>query len=190
MQTAAKKITNYFLQIGLIEPYQSEWFSYILESRLITLFSLPILILFGCFIAPLKVVVTLNIGMLYLRPRINGFHSKTFLGCFIISIVLELSSLVLIDYFTNIITWITFVCSIFIISILGPFNNNQIHFTEEEMIIARNRMYVSLIIYCLIAIILLFTLPLLGRCLVMSLNVVAFLLVIANLGFGVQWGGI
>lgn len=54
------------------------------------------------------------------------------------------------------------------------------------MIIARNRMYVSLIIYCLIAITLLFTLPLLGRCLVMSLNVVAFLLVIANLGFGVQ----
>lgn len=132
MQTAAKKITNYFLQIGLIEPYQSEWFSYILESRLITLFSLPILILLGCFIAPFKVVVTLNIGMLYLRPRINGFHSKTFLDCFIISIILELFSLVLIDYFTNIITWITFVCSIFIISVLGPFNNNQIHFTEKN----------------------------------------------------------
>ena len=115
MQTAAKKITNYFLQIGLIEPYQSEWFSYILESRLITLFSLPILILLGCFIAPFKVVVTLNIGMLYLRPRINGFHSKTFLGCFIISIILELSSLVLIDCSTNFITWLTFVCSIFII---------------------------------------------------------------------------
>lgn len=186
MQTAANKITNYFLRIGLIEPYQSEWFTYILESRLTTLFSLPILILIGCFIAPIEVVITLNIGMLYLRPRINGFHSKTFIGCFMTSTLLELSSLFLFYYFDNVIAYLTFFCSIFIILYLGPFNNSQIHFTEEEMIIARNKMHVSLVIFCLVTFIILFTFPILGRCLIMSLNVVAFLLVIANLGFGIQ----
>lgn len=186
MHVTAKKINDYFLQLGLIEPYQSEWFIYILESRLTTLLSLPILILFGCFIAPLKIVVTLNIGMLYLRPRVNGFHSRSFIGCFIMSIFLELSSLLLLQFFNNTITWLTFLFSILIILILGPFNNSQIHFTKDEMIIARKRMHISLIIYCLVTLLFIFSFPALGKCLVMSLDVVAFLLIIANLGFGVQ----
>lgn len=186
MQTAAKKITNYFLQIGLIEPHQSEWCIYILESRLVTLFSLPILILLGSFIAPLKIVIALNIGMLYLRPRINGFHSKTFIGCFITSTILELSSLLAINFLNDVITWTTLFCSIFIILFLGPFNNSQIHFTEEEMIIARYKMYISLAIFFLVTFIFIFAFPTLGKCFVMSLDVVAFLLVVANLGFGVQ----
>lgn len=186
MRSAAQKVTTRLLRAGFIEQGQFEWCSYIVESRLVTFISLFLLIGIGALAFPFSNVLTLNIGILWLRPKTNGFHAKTFLGCLCLSLFFELSALALLPLLNGVGAWVALLGSGFLIFVLGPFNNQEIHFTASEMRVLRKKMLFSLFSLAVAAAILLFIFPNPGRCLVMSMNVTAFLLILAKLGLGVQ----
>lgn len=78
---------------GTIEEQQREYWVYTLGKRLSTFISLVLLVLIGCIVELFKTVIILNLGMLYLRLKVNEFHTKIFRECLILSIVFELITL-------------------------------------------------------------------------------------------------
>lgn len=186
MNIAVQKMTDWLLHVGSIEKHQREWCVYTLEKCLSTFVSLVLLIGIGCLVAPFGIVILLNLGMVYLRPRVNGFHAKTFGGCLILSVVLELIALLLTPLLNEPVTWITFGCPFLIILIMGSFNNQKVHYSEQEMVIMRKRMVVHLSVFCLVTAVFLLTFPDFAKSMVMTLNMVAFLLLLAKIGFGIQ----
>lgn len=186
MNAVAQKVTDWFLHIGAIEEQQKEWCVYTVEKRLTTGISLVFLILIGCMIAPFGTVILLNLSMIYLRPKVNGFHAKTFRGCLILSVIFETIALVLLPRLSESAIWITFGCSFVIILLMGPFNNKAIHYSEQEMLVVRKKMVIHLAIFCIVTAVLLFTFPNFAKSMVMALNTVAFLLILAKIGLGIQ----
>ncbi len=75
---------------------------------------------------------------------------------------------------------------LFIIFLLAPINNERIHYSENEMNQMKASIRIRLLVYSSIVAILYFIVPTISACLTMAMVVVAFLLVIAKLGFGVQ----
>ena len=186
MGLAAQKVTGCFLRKGLIEPRHCQWCAYMVEGCLTTAVSLLGMILLGSCVAPVGTVVTLNLGMLYLRPRLNGFHAKTFAGCLVFSALLELAALALLPLLRGAAFWAAFGCSLAAALVLGPFNHPSVHFSQQEMARLRPRAAGSVLVFALAALALLWAVPGVGRSMVMALNVTAFLLVLANLGLGAQ----
>ena len=180
MNRLTQKIVSYFLERGYITENQVEWCEYVVEQKLCAAFLLPIMIGMGCLIAPICQVIVLNIGVYYLRSKTNGYHSKSIWGCLVFSTSCEMAALKVL------ISSLVYFVILFIIFLLAPINNERIHYSENEMNQMKASIRIRLLVYSSIVAILYFIVPTISACLTMAMVVVAFLLVIAKLGFGVQ----
>lgn len=189
MNRLTQKIVSYFLERGYITENQVEWCEYVVEQKLCAAFLLPIMIGVGCLIAPIWQVIVLNIGVYYLRSKTNGYYSKSIWGCLIFSTSCEMAALKVLPELAKIpvlISSLVYFVILFIIFLLAPINNEKIHYSENEMNQMKASIRIRLLVYSSVVAILYFIVPTISACLTMAMVVVAFLLVIAKLGFGVQ----
>lgn len=180
MTMLANYITSFLVRYKLVEPRENEWCTYLIESRLTQMISIPFLILVGCAIAPLDSVIILNLGMIYLRPKTNGYHAKTLAGCMLFSLTLELIALVGWAYMNSYIAWIGLGIAVVIVLAFGPDNNPQVHYSEEEHRKLRRKMLTALAAYSLLCCILVCHLPNWAYSLIIALLADAFLLILAR----------
>lgn len=180
MTMLANYITAFLVRYRLVEPRENEWCAYLIESRLTQMISIPFLILVGSVIAPLDRVIILNLGMIFLRPKTNGYHAKTFAGCMLFSLALELVALTCLTYMNSITAWIGMGVAVAIVIAFGPDNNSQVHYSEEEYRKLRKKMRIALLLYSLLCSILIYLLPNWAYSLIMALLADAFLLILAR----------
>ena len=180
MTMLANYITSFLVRYRLVEPRENEWCAYLIESRLTQMITIPFLILVGSVIAPLDRVIILNLGMIFLRPKTNGYHAKTFAGCMLFSMALELVALACLAYMNSDIAWIALGIAVATVLAFGPDNNLQVHYSEEEYRKLRKKMYTALLAYFLLCSILIYLLPKWAYSLIMALLADAFLLILAR----------
>ena len=180
MTMLANYITSFLVRYRLVEPRENEWCAYLIESGLTQMISIPFLILVGSVIAPLDRVIILNLGMIFLRPKTNGYHAKTFAGCMLFSLALELAALACLAYMNSDIAWIALGIAVATVLAFGPDNNPQVHYSEEEYRKLRQRMHTALLAYFLLCSILIYLLPNWAHSLIMALLTDAFLLIFAR----------
>lgn len=184
-----RKIVSYFLAKNYIAENQVEWCEYVVAQKLCAVVLLPIMIGAGCLVAPLWQVIVLNIGVYYLRSRTNGFHAESIVGCLVFSSLCEAAALKAVAVFSAMPLWISvaiYGAALLTVFMLAPINNERIHYSEQEIAQIKVSIRVRLLIYSAVTIGLYFRASTASVCLIMAAAVVAILLVIAKLGFGVQ----
>lgn len=189
MDKLLESITQKCLREKLIDEDQTEWLRYSLECRVMNVGGFCILIALGGLVTPFPQVLLLNLGLAFLRKRTNGLHMSTKLSCFAFSLLCEYACLYLIHFLASGRLFLSFallVVSSLVILWLAPCNNKAIHLSQDELQNARKGVKIRLAIYLLIVFILFVLTPLLANTLVVAEAAVAFLVVMARLGVGIQ----
>ena len=186
MEFFVKRLSQYFREREIISENQIDWCEYVLARYIHTITLLPLMIIIGCFFAPLMDVIILNWGVYYLRNQANGFHAKTFWGCVTFSIFCEILALLLLVNLHFEILVILFVLSGLFILWVAPINNKRVHFDELEMESLRKGIRKRIAIYSVISFAVLLIVPKYFGGFALASVVVASLLLISKMGFGIQ----
>lgn len=180
METIAKKIVFHWVQRGLVEESQAEWYVYGLLERITTLCSFSVVVTLGSLVSTIWQALLFAAALMYLRAYTNGHHAKTYLSCLINSCIIELIGVFLCNYLTPIISLCLAIGSAITILIVAPINNEQIHFSAEELAAVRTACHKRLAMLFVLQIVLLPILPVSAYCVSLAMSADAFLLLIAK----------
>lgn len=150
-------ILQRMLDFGLINEDEKDVLHYGLELFLIKISHYCGIFLVAIIVGGGKGVQIILFFMpqyLYLRSITGGYHSKTRLGCFMISILI--TALVITNYKAfeiSCINWIRFIASIFI-CINCPIENINAPLTQKEKNILKQKVKIMLLLFNLINIVL------------------------------------
>lgn len=182
MEMFAKRIVSYWVQIDLVEESQAEWYTYGLLKRVTTLCTFIVVISLGALHSNIWRALLFTSTLMYLRAATNGHHAKTYLRCLFNSCIIEIVCVLLCDYLIAILSIFLALVSAVIIFTIAPLNNEQIHFSDEELAavraICRKRLAISFILH----LVLLPLYPVGAYCVSLAMSADAFLLLIAKNG--------
>ena len=113
----------------------------------------------------------------------------TMLSCFVFSLACEYMCLLTIRQLAadkSLVSLGLLLISSALILWLAPCNNEAIHLSRDELIEARKKVHIQLIVYLLVVLILFVLTPALANTLIVAETAVALLVVLAKLGVGIQ----
>lgn len=187
MEFLAEKITHFFLQQHYIEPNQEEWFNYGLVRRMMGCLTFLVLLPVGAALAGWGGSFLYMYTFRFLRTRTGGFHAKTPKGCLATSLSTMIIALSLANFITESnLGGIILIGSSILIFILAPANNAFLHLTTNEIDALRPRVWLRLLITLFLGSLFFHISIPLGNCIAVSMMAVAGMLILSNLGFGVQ----
>lgn len=127
--------TNRCIDRGYITQEEAPWLHYGIEKRITAfIISIPMLIV-GIWIASPEMAISFYISFCLLRSRTNGFHAKSFGGCFILSILAEVFFLGILPHVWNdIVATALLIASTIAIYILTPYNHPNMNLSSEELV--------------------------------------------------------
>lgn len=180
METLAKRIVSRWVQRGLIEESQAEWYVYALLERITTLCSFSAVVALGSLFSNVWHAFLFAVALMYLRAYTNGHHAKTYLGCLVNSCIIEILGVLLCTHLNSILSLFLSLISTIIIFSLAPLNNEQIHFSSEEFMAVRSVCHKRIVVLFILHIVLLLLLPVSAYCISLAMSADAFLLLIAK----------
>ncbi len=158
VENISKSITQYFINNNIIDENQKEACEYSMHTRIMKI----IFIITIMCIALIRANVIETIVFLYialsLRRRTGGYHAKSELICFVLSIIITFVSVEMIAPALNNIS-IIFKCAIYLFSVLAllifaPVNHPNLDMSQREIKLHRGKMENQIYILSLIIIIL------------------------------------
>lgn len=187
METLAVRVTHFFLQKHYIESDQAEWFQYGLVRRMMGALTFLLLLPIGAIVVGLGGSFFFLLVFRFLRTRTGGYHAKTPHGCLLASlstmlIALSLANCIQTPFLGSVVL---FGAALFVVA-LAPANNASLHLTADELAAIRPRGLLRLGVVLLVGYLFLQIYMPIGSCVAVSLLAVAVMLILANLGFGVQ----
>lgn len=152
-----KKITKDFINKGIIDSDSADWFQYGLEKRISTVLTSVSFFLIAIKISGFWVAFTYLGSFYFLRVRINGYHARTYIGCLLASIVLEVILLKGVLLLLNKdITVLLNAIGFAAILIWAPFNHPNMHLSDRELhackIGARIRVFILMLLEIVLAV--------------------------------------
>lgn len=153
MLALSKKITSYFVAQDIIPQDKYDWCVYFLQGKVYTAFVLfAILCFFSIFFGFINTGVFMLV-LIKLRNHTGGYHAKSFLNCFVLSVIIVLFGLqagLLFSKVSLLLPLAALSLSVLIILKLAPINHPNIHFTTKEF--AANKVLVQKFILAVSAI--------------------------------------
>ncbi len=127
--------TNKCIDNGYITQEQAPWLRYGLEKSVAAfIISIPMLIV-GSLVSSPAMTFSFFFSFYLLRSRTNGFHAKSFGGCFILSILTEIFFLsILPRVWNDIVATALLIASTIIILVLAPYNHPNMELSSEEIV--------------------------------------------------------
>lgn len=186
MEAIAQRLTRSFLRRGIITENQTEWCAYILECKLGQGLAFAIMAVVGTMLAGFLQTVLFLWGICFLRKRTNGYHAQSYLECLAKSLGCEVICLLAAPLLPVWACALLLAAGTVTVVLLAPVNNENMHFDEREMAALRQSTRKRLAVADLAAVLLLAAVPEYAAYLVLALCVVAVLLLLAKLGFGMQ----
>lgn len=186
MEGLAQRLTRSFLRRGIITADQTEWCTYILECKLGQGLAFAIMVVVGTMLAGFLQTVLFLWGICFLRKRTNGYHAQSYLECLAKSLGCEVICLLAAPLLPVWACALLLAAGTVTVVFLAPVNNENMHFDEREMAALRQSTRKRLAVADLAAVLLLAAVPEYAAYLVLALCVVAVLLLLAKLGFGMQ----
>lgn len=128
---------------SIINEEDMEIYGYGLKLLISTIFKVLGFLAVGIFTGLLEETIIFILFFSSLRIQAGGYHAKTVIGCFLGTLVLIFTSIVLVkilpvDYTTYFIL-ITLVVSNLLIFIYAPLENKNKPFTDEEKVVYKHR---------------------------------------------------
>lgn len=92
------------------------------------------MLIIGSLISSPAITVSFYISFCLLRSQTNGFHAKSFGGCFILSILTEVFFLGILPRIWNkAVATVLLITAIILIFILAPYNHPNLDLSPEEL---------------------------------------------------------
>ena len=187
MEAMATSLTRFFLKRKYIEPDQVQWLQYGIMRRLMGGLTFVLLVPVGATIVGWFEAFLFVVTFRFLRTRTGGYHAKTQWGCLLASLSTMVVSLVLAKYFFfQRLSLSVLLGSVILIWKLSPANNAALHLTKSEIMAIRPRIFVRLIVVVLMG----FAFQCFGIEVInyvsASTLAVAVMLMLSNLGYGMQ----
>lgn len=186
MHSLLYRFSLYCVEGKIISQHEVDWLVYGLEKRITTTVTSVFFFLIGMRLANTLSVVSFLISFYFLRVRTNGYHANSFLGCLLISLILEIIFLTLVLPVLNTFIFILLnLNNLVIIFLFAPFANLNMHLDEAELSACRRTSRIRIIV--------LFTLSILfyifgefniSRGILLGSTMAAFLLIIAYIKKG------
>lgn len=132
------RITERFVQYGILDQELTDWCIYWLQKRILTTFTVSLMLVLGSFIFDVKTTLCFLLGLLPLRRRLNGYHTKSPCTCMVLSVSVMLLSLLLHSTFSEtgslIFSILNFpICLVLILFAFGSQADPCLHLTKEEI---------------------------------------------------------
>lgn len=128
-------IVNACIEKGYVTSEKAPWLHYALEKRITSVAIFIPLCAIGLLLTNAATLLSFYITFYLLRSLTNGWHAKTFLRCYICSIVGEVAFLgALLDFWNPVLARISTVAASVLIWILAPFNDPNIGLTADETV--------------------------------------------------------
>ena len=151
MHRYIRRITNSFVEKGIINETNAAWFQYGIERRIATLcVGIPFFLL-AVMLTNLVTALTYYLSFFILRTKTNGYHAKTMGGCIIFSLTIELLLCVSLYPVVN-FCLLLFLCvaSCVVTWRLAPYLHENLPLTNDMIVLfrkqARQRSLILLII--------------------------------------------
>lgn len=186
MEAIAQRLTRSFLRRGIITADQAEWCTYTLECKLDQWLAFSIMAVVGTVLAGFLQTVLFLWGICFLRKRTNGYHARSYAECLTKSLLCEAACLLAAPHLPVWACAVLLAAGTLVVVALAPVNNENMHFDEREMAALRQSTRKRLAVADTAAVLLLVFAPEYAAGLVLALCVVAALLLLAKLGFGMQ----
>ena len=133
MHQLALRIVDWCVRHRLLDVKDTEILLYRVEMRLTTIVGGIFLFGFSCILSNFLTATCFFLTYFYVRKYANGYHAKTFLACFVISMLGAISSLYLVYFVLPVdLQPVIAGCSFLLVSMLAPFNHPAIHLTDQE----------------------------------------------------------
>ena len=117
----------------IIAQQELDWLVYGLERRITSTASAVFFLIVGIYLANALSVITFMVSFYFLRVRTNGYHANSFVACLFFSLVLEMIFLKFVLPIVNLLVFLLLnFASLFVIFLLAPFANRNMHLNEEE----------------------------------------------------------
>ncbi len=132
----------------IIDEEELDWLVYGLEKRITTAVTAIFFLLIGIHLADALSVIAFLSSFYFLRVRTNGYHANSFLGCLIISLLLEGFFLKLVlPALNSSIFFLLNIADLGTIFLFAPFANRNMHLDGEEIRACRktSRIRISLL---------------------------------------------
>lgn len=183
MERIIKRIAALCVNQGVIEEEDYAWFVYGLEKRISSFIGTMFFFFLAIILADFWTSVSFFVSFCFLRTRTNGFHARSFLGCLMISVILELLFLaVLLPVLTPILARELSLLAFTFIFCCAPYNHPNMHMNTEELLAVRASARVRItVLTLLIPFFFLLRLTAIGNGLVLGNTMTAFLLVIVKI---------
>lgn len=181
--SVSEAITKKLVSSEIISPDESEIYSFGLHNGIILLLNLITVLAIGFVFNMVLEVIIFLLAYSPLRTYAGGYHAKTQLRCYFMSIVIIIAVLITIKYvpMNNLVYLLCLLSSSTIIFLLAPVQDQNKPLNEKEKIVYGRRSYIILSI--LIA--LFFLLAFIGQakisvCIAMGIAVLAIMLVLGK----------
>lgn len=135
MKDCIDKIVRYCCKNGYISENQVPWLRYSIEKRLSSIVGIIPFTFLAFLLSDFWCALYFILSFCFLRSKINGYHSKTLLGCLFVSLATEL--LFFIAFYpllTPIIALVIWMVCIVILLLLAPYNHPNMHYSMEEVL--------------------------------------------------------
>lgn len=131
-------ITAQFIKKGMLQEDLADWCVYWLQKRIITFLAVLLMFIIGSLIYGSIVTASFLFGLLPLRRRLHGFHTKTPHACMIMSVSVMLVALRLNSFFTRraalIFSILNFgICFLFVVSHRQKYTEWSSYHSNDEM---------------------------------------------------------
>lgn len=132
------KVTFWFTRKGFLEEDLEEWCVYWLQKRILTTFVIFVMFMTGGMIFGIDITVCFLLGLLPLRRRLVGFHTKSPLSCMLLSVGIMLLSLLLYSTFSEMFSLVfgivnLIICSILVVFVLKDMPDSKLGLTDAEI---------------------------------------------------------
>ena len=132
MRAFAVWLTKQCISFDLIEKDLFEWCVYSFEKRITSLLTWVFLLTIGFYFFGVIHTIAFVGSFLFLRKYTNGYHASTYLGCLMLSILVELFGLTFAQSLPLIPAVIMVCLSDIVIMIYAPCNDIKIHLNAAE----------------------------------------------------------
>jgi accessory gene regulator protein AgrB len=133
------RLTECFVQNGILEHSLADWCIYWLQKRILTGLVVSVMLVLGHLLFGLKVTVCFLIGLLPLRRRLNGYHTKSPYTCMVMSVGVMLLALLIHSTFSELVSLIFSIVNFVLCLGLVEYvlddgqEDLQLHLTAEEV---------------------------------------------------------
>lgn len=138
MDSLLHRITTFCIHNNIIESADESWFRYGIEKRIVTFIGLIPFVALAILLSDIGFSLSLFMSFFSLRRKVGGYHSKSILGCMIVSLFTEVFFItILYPLLNDFLRFSIILGAIILVYCLAPYAHPNMNLDFQEVCVLR-----------------------------------------------------